>query len=94
MNQQNNQKQNTIKNTHTTLSIQNRLNIKLDGVNEVKRSNETEILLKLTDTALTILGNNLTITKLDLEQGILEASGTINTIQYGQKLNLIKRIFK
>ena len=43
---------------------------------------------------ITILGNNINITKLDVESGVIEANGLFNSIQYNSKPNLFKRIFK
>ena len=35
------------------------------------------------------------VTKLDVEQGVVEIAGEINSIQYlGEKKSLLKRIFK
>ena len=89
-----NNKTNTKINKHTYLNISNRKKICSDGVLEVKRSNETEILIKLENTSLNIKGSNLNIIKIDIDTGILEAEGTIDNITYGNKQNLLKKLFK
>jgi hypothetical protein len=57
-------------------------------------SNESALILKLKDTTLTITGKDLTITKLDIATGALESKGTIESIKYGQRENIFKRMFK
>jgi sporulation protein YabP len=84
----------TSTNKHTTLEIKNQRQIRLDGVNEVKRTNNTEIVLKLDNKPLIIKGNNLNVTKIDLEEGLLIAEGIILSINYETKQNLLKKLFK
>lgn len=81
------------KNIHTELII-TKDHIKTNGINEIKRSNDGEILAKLSDTSLTILGQELSITKIDIESGFLEADGKIKEVIYGSKQNIFRRIFK
>ena len=77
------------------LYLLNRNHLSIDAVNEVKRSNNTEISLILSDkTAMTIQGTDISITKLDIESGTIEATGVFSSITYGAKLNIFKRIFK
>ena len=85
---------NNTTNNNSTLLLQNRKNLKLDGIKEVLRSNNTEIYLKMNDTTLIITGSNISIHKVDTNEGSLEASGIFNTFTYGTKPNLLKRIFK
>ena len=81
-------------NKHTILEIKNQKQIRLDGVNEVKRTNDTEIVLKLDNKPLTIKGNNLNVTKIDLEDGLFMAEGIILSVNYEIKQNLLKKLFK
>ena len=77
------------------LYLLDRKHISIDAVNEVKRSNNTEISLILSDkTAMTIQGTDISITKLDIESGTIEATGVFTSILYGSKQNIFKRIFK
>ena len=48
---------------------------------------ETNINIKLRDTALNILGQNMHITKLDIQSGVLEVDGIIDSIKYGKTGN-------
>ena len=76
------------------LYLKSRNNITIEGILEVISSNENEIIIKLKDTTLTISGNNIYITKLNLENEILEANGNFYGIKYGKTGNIFKRIFK
>lgn len=77
-----------------TLTLENRSNLRLEGVSEIVSSSETLINVKLKDTTLTINGQNLHINRIDINSGILEATGSIESIKYGKSVNLFKRIFK
>lgn len=75
--------------------LTNRKNIKLEGIVEIISTSETSIILKLKDTTLAILGENINISKLDISTGTLEANGKFNDIKYGIKSgNFFKRLFK
>ncbi len=82
------------KNLNESLFLQNRKNLKVEGVNQVLASSETNIHLKLKDTSLSILGSSIHITKLDVSAGVLEAEGNFELIKYGKVGNIFKRIFK
>lgn len=80
-----------------TLQLKNRSELSLTGVEKIISVSESVLTCKLTDSDLTVLGENLHITKLDVEKGYVELTGTINTIKFGSvknKENFIKRIFK
>ena len=82
-------------NINQNLILNNRNHLKIDAIKEIIRSNDSELLLKMNNNEkITILGNNINITKLDVESGVIEANGLFNSIQYNSKPNLFKRIFK
>lgn len=88
------EKNNLIKNTKLTLLNQNMLS--LTGISKVISNTETNICVIINNQTTNIEGDKLTIKKLDIENGILEAEGTITAIKYShtkQKENFIKRIF-
>ena len=64
-----------------------------NGVESVA-SSETLLNIKLKDTNLIINGQNMHITKLDISTGMLEVTGDIESLKYGKKVNVFKRIFK
>lgn len=76
------------------LTLLNRKSLKVEGITEVISSSETNILVKLPDTILNIVGENIHITKLDIKTEVLELEGLITSIKYGKGDALLKRIFK
>ena len=79
---------------HENLKLINRKTLKMEGIIEVNTSSETLLSAKLKDTTITISGQNLKITKLDVNLGLLDIEGDINSIKYGKSTNVFKRIFK
>ena len=77
-----------------TLTLFNRKSLKLEGIVEINSSSETLLSAKLKDTTLIITGQNLHITKLDVNLGILDIEGDVDSIKYGKSANIFKRIFK
>ena len=76
--------------------IQNRCNSIFSGVTKVFSSTENAVSLSLQNDNMIIEGNNLHILKLDIEQGIVELEGKINSLKFsGSKSskNFLKRIF-
>ncbi len=76
------------------LNLTNRKTLKLEGIIEINSSSETLLSVKLKDTTLTITGQNMHITRLDVNLGILDIEGNIECIKYGKNANIFKRIFK
>ena len=76
------------------LILTNRKTLKLEGILEVNSSSETQLCAQLKDTSLTITGQNLHITRLDIALGLLDIDGNIDCIKYGKITNIFKRIFK
>ena len=83
---------NDIKNE--SISLLNRKHLNLSGISEILSSSDTNITLKLKDTTLNIVGNDINILKLDIESGTLEAEGKFEKFTYGKETNIFKRIFK
>ena len=77
-----------------TLSLINRKNLKIEGIVEIISSSDNLLYIKVKDTNLTICGQNMHITRLDVNTGILEVDGIITLIKYGKSDNFFKRIFK
>ena len=76
------------------LTLNNRKNLHIDGIQEVVATSENNLSLKLKDMFLNITGENIHITKLDISTGILEADGEFTNIKYGKSSNILKRLFK
>lgn len=80
----------------TKLVLTNQKLLSLTGISKVVASTENSICLIINNQTVNIDGEKLTVTKLDVENGILEAEGTITAIRYAhakQKSNFVKRIF-
>ena len=78
-----------ISNHHFELIARNELRVY--GVSDVHSFNDEGILLETTMGLLTVGGNNLRITKLNLEQGEVCLRGEINTLVYSDNLSLSQK---
>lgn len=79
------------------LTLINRKNLSLTGIEKVVGISDSELLVEVDGVVLSVQGENMEVKKLDVDSGILEIEGLINTIKYfekKQKLSFIKRIFK
>lgn len=76
------------------IMIDNRNKISITGITQVLSSNESYINMLVKTTKLMVQGKDLHIEKLDIENGMLEASGTIDSVKYSGQEGIIKRIFK
>jgi sporulation protein YabP len=69
----------------------------MDGIDEVITFNEDKITLKTSHGLLNISGTELNISKLNLDETIIEVSGKIDSLSYNDNANtknIFKRIFK
>ncbi len=80
------------------IHIEDRNRISISGVEQVDSFNETTILLSTIKGELSIKGEELNISKLNLDDGSVKISGMINSISYiskeGAPKNFIGKIFK
>jgi len=92
-----NEKPNSVKMREHKLTLINRKNLSITGLETVVSVNADMLVLKLAGEILSVIGTELHIIKLDVEQGIIELEGTVDNIKYStsqQKLSLLKRLFK
>ncbi len=83
-------------NSHNII-LENRCKISMSGVEKVENFDDNEISLLTNLGELTIKGNNLHISKMDVETGEMAVDGKIIGLVYNetQKSNsIIKRIFR
>lgn len=66
----------------SNLTLQNRKKLQISGVQEVISFNEEEIILSTSLGGLNIKGQNLKMNKLDVNNGELNITGTINSCIY------------
>lgn len=83
------------------LSLENREKLNVSGVEQVESFNETQIVIYTLRGALTIKGESLNISKLNLEDGNVKIEGLIESLAYSNKTNLgskegsfLKKMFK
>ncbi len=79
------------------LKLVNRQNLTLTGIEKVYESNTNKLQVKVAGTNLLVIGENLSVTRLDVSSGIVEVNGIINEMKFfsnNNKGNFFKRIFK
>ena len=77
--------------------MENREKISISGVNKTENFDDKIIVLNTQMGQLTIKGENLHISKMDIDTGDVSVSGKIYGLIYNESSNsnsLIKRIFK
>ncbi len=83
-------------NNHT-LTLLNRESLSLSGICEVVSVSEKNLVCNLKNGNLIIFGENLKVTKLDVESGKVELSGKVDSIKYSgskSKEKFFKKLFK
>ena len=81
---------------NSKIVLTNKNAISISGITKVLQSTENLISVVLGSDKLDITGKNLTTNKLDVEAGILEATGDVFDMKFAghkQKENFFKRIF-
>ena len=79
------------------ITIENRAQMSISGATKMVSSTETQSVVEVGDCNIVISGQNLEITKLDLENKEVNIKGIINSLKYSQKNeknNIFKRLFK
>lgn len=78
--------------------LRNRSNLSLSGLESVYEVTQTRLQLLVAGSNMAVVGENLSVTKLDVESGIIEVTGIISSITYtgevAKNKNIFKRIFK
>ena len=69
--------------------------LKVTGVKTVSEFDEKSVVLELEAGTLVVSGSGMTVSRLDVESGEVEISGTVSGMNYrGAKENLFKRLWK
>lgn len=76
-----------------TVSIDNRKKTLITGVVEVLSSTDKALLAKTQTHVISVVGENLRINKLNLDENVLIIDGEVNELKYSIK-NKAKNIFK
>ena len=79
-----------------TLMLDNRKKLSVTGVVEVVSATDKTIVAKTIDKTLFVVGTELRVSKLNLEETLLMVEGVVDTIKYqGQQTKgLLKRVFR
>jgi sporulation protein YabP len=72
-------------NAHHQLSLINREKLTLDGVVNVGSYDQNELILETTAGVLLIKGDDLHLTQLNLDQGKVGLTGTVNALIYSNE---------
>ena len=81
----------------SNLTINKRTELSLTGVKKVKSTEPSLVIANLDDTSIIINGQNLSVQHLDIKEGNLEITGTINSIKYTNQVSKnfsLKNMFK
>ena len=79
----------------TTITLKNQNNLFISGLEKVVSISPTEVIIEIDGKKLIILGENMEIQTLDLENKIFIVNGLVCSMKYsGQKQKFLKRIFK
>jgi sporulation protein YabP len=83
------------------LSLENREKLNISGVEQVESFNESQIVIYTVRGSLTIKGESLNISKLNLEDGNVKIEGMIESLAYSNKTStgskegsFLKKMFK
>ena len=81
------------------ITVTDRRKIELTGINSVDSFDEYTVTLSVSCGKVSVDGENLNITVLDLERGVVVAEGIINAVVYADSVPLkeksvVARLFK
>ena len=83
-------------NKSSKIVITNQNSILITGISKIITSTESELSAMLNGQTLSITGIKLSVSKLDVESGVLEAEGEVHQLKFSgkkQKENFFKRVF-
>ena len=79
------------------VSIENREKITLTGISRVESFDESEVTARLDSALVSVYGQGLHITRLDLDNGVLTVDGFISGVEYSdtdRKGGILSRLFR
>ena len=78
------------------LTLEGRQLLRVTGIREVLRFDETEVILQTAENLLVVRGSGLALRQLTREGGLAEIRGQIDAVSYGQRIEqggLLRRLF-
>lgn len=79
------------------ITLINREKLTMTGVEKVFEANENKVQLCAAGDNICVTGTGLNVTRLDVENGLLEVMGVVGEIKYtaiNTKQGFLKRLFK
>lgn len=90
--------ENKIKFKNQNITIEDRKKILVTGVEQVENFNDNTIILTTINGGITIKGEELNISKLNVEDGNVKIQGKINGVNYSSRdlssKNILEKLFK
>ncbi|MBE7092679.1 MAG: sporulation protein YabP [Clostridiales bacterium] len=83
--------------SRSLVTIENREKISITGIKQVDSFDESEISAHLENCAVSVYGQGLHISRLDLDNGILVVDGFITGVEYSDlqaHQGILSRLFK
>lgn len=75
--------------------LDNRKKMEITGVENVEVAIHTQFVCVVHGERMQVLGENLEVTRLDIDSGCVSLTGEVRSISYvGEKKSLIKRLFR
>jgi len=84
-------------NTKSNLVLNNRQDMSLTGIIKVRSSEPNQIIAMIDNGNIIIHGQNLSVQQLDIKEGTLQVTGTVNAIKYSNQISKsfsFKNMFK
>ncbi|MDR0462168.1 MAG: YabP/YqfC family sporulation protein [Christensenellaceae bacterium] len=83
--------------TKSNLVLNNRNELNITGIKKVRSTEPNLIVAVLDNGNIIINGSNLTVGRLDIKEGVLEITGTVDCIKYSNQVSRnfsLKNMFK
>ena len=79
------------------ITLNNRSELNITGIKKVRSTEPGQVILFLENGGLVIHGSNMSVSNLDIKEGTLSITGTVNNIKYTNTISKsfsFKNIFK
>ena len=73
-----------------SISLKDRSNLVISGVDHIYSFNDKKVELLTSAGRLIVEGEGLDMNKLNLEESIISVDGTVNSLNYEKRRNLMK----
>jgi sporulation protein YabP len=83
--------------TKSNLVLNNRNELNITGIKKVRSTEPNSVVANLDNGNVIINGSNLSVSRLDIKEGVLELNGTVDSIKYSNQSSKsfsLKNMFK